>query len=147
MNPILVPPVLLLLVMNDIYFLEGGWRGRLITSHISLMGWQCETTYVCPWQLQQIHQGKPYPTTALTVVWPTPQMWCKVSLAVLPLKNLHLRWSQTTAARSLVGLYCGSCVRDEGWGRMTFSSRDRAFFCSGLQGVDLGLDSGIAPGH
>ena len=23
---------------DDIYFLEGGWRGRLITSHISLMG-------------------------------------------------------------------------------------------------------------
>ena len=25
------------LVMNDVYFLEGGWRGRLITSHISPM--------------------------------------------------------------------------------------------------------------
>ena len=23
---------------DDIYFLEGGWRGRLITSHISLTG-------------------------------------------------------------------------------------------------------------
>ena len=44
---------------------------------------------------------------------------------MLPLKNLHLRWSQTAAARSLVGPYHGSCVRDMGWGRMTFSSRDR----------------------
>ena len=26
------------LVMNDVYFLEGGRRGRLITNHISLMG-------------------------------------------------------------------------------------------------------------
>ena len=37
-------------------------------------GPRCETAYICPWQLQRIHQGKPYPTTALTVVWLTPQM-------------------------------------------------------------------------
>ena len=59
---------------DDVHFLEGGnGEGRLVTSNISLMGPWCETTYVCPWQLQQIHQGKPYPTTALTVVWLAPQ--------------------------------------------------------------------------
>ena len=59
---------------DDVYFLEGGRRGRLITSDISPHGLQCWTTYVCPWQLQWIHQGKPYLTTALTVVWLAPQM-------------------------------------------------------------------------
>ena len=58
---------------NDVYFLEGGTeREACHQLHLPHGPW-CETAYVCPWQLQQIHQGKPYPTTALTVVWLTPQ--------------------------------------------------------------------------
>ena len=58
---------------DDVYFLEG-WMEREAhhQPHLPHRPW-CETTYICPWQLQRIHQGKPYPTTALTVVWLTPQ--------------------------------------------------------------------------
>ena len=44
------------------------------------------------------------------------------SLAVLPLKNLHLRHNQMAAARSLVGPNCGSLVRHTTRGSKTFSS-------------------------
>ena len=46
----------------------------------------------------------------------------QASLAVPPLKNLHLRCSQMAAATSRVGLYCGSHARDNTWGSRTFSS-------------------------
>ena len=45
----------------------------------------------------------------------------QASLAVPPLKNLHLRQSQMAAARSQVGFH----ARDDGWGSRTFSSWDR----------------------
>ena len=48
----------------------------------------------------------------------------QASLAVPPLKNLHLTCSQMAAARSWVGLYHGSHARDATWGRRTFSSWD-----------------------
>ena len=48
----------------------------------------------------------------------------QASLAVPPLKNLHLRCSQTAAARNQVGLYHGSHARDDAQGSRTFSSRD-----------------------
>ena len=48
----------------------------------------------------------------------------QASLAVLPLKILHLRHSQMAAARSQVGLYCGSHARDTTQGSRTFSSQD-----------------------
>ena len=48
----------------------------------------------------------------------------QASLAVPPLKNLHLRHSQMAAARSQVGPYHGSCARDNAWGSRTFSSQD-----------------------
>ena len=46
------------------------------------------------------------------------------SLAMLLLKNLHLRCNQMAAARSLVGLNLGSLVRPAkfSWGSKTFSS-------------------------
>ena len=62
------------LVMNDVYFLEGGTEREAHHQPHLPHGPQCETTYICSWWLQQIHRGKPYQTTALTVVWPTPQM-------------------------------------------------------------------------
>ena len=48
----------------------------------------------------------------------------QASLAMLPLKNLHLRHSQMAAARSWVGPYHGSHARDTTWGSRTFSSWD-----------------------
>ena len=48
----------------------------------------------------------------------------QASLAVLPLKNLHLRCNQTAAARRWVGLYHGSHARDATQGSRTFSSWD-----------------------
>ena len=48
----------------------------------------------------------------------------QASLAVPPLKNLHLRHSQMAAASSWVGPYCGSHARDTAWGSRTFSSHD-----------------------
>ena len=48
----------------------------------------------------------------------------QASLAVPPLKNLHLMCSQTAAARSWVGLYHGPHARDNTWGSRTFSSWD-----------------------
>ena len=58
---------------DDVHFLEGGTeREAHHQLHLPHGPW-CETAYVCPWQLQWIHQGKPYLTTALTVVWLTPQ--------------------------------------------------------------------------
>ena len=58
---------------DGVHFLEGGMeREAHHQQHLPHGPW-CETAYICPWQLQQIHQGKPYPTTALTVVWLTPQ--------------------------------------------------------------------------
>ena len=59
---------------DDVYFLEGGMKREAHHQPHLPHRPQCETTYVCPWQLQQIHQGKPYLPTALTVVWLTPQM-------------------------------------------------------------------------
>ena len=44
------------------------------------------------------------------------------SLAVLLLKNLHLRCNQIPAARSLVGPNHGSLVRHTAWGSKTFWS-------------------------
>ena len=58
---------------DDIYFLGGTEREACHQQHLPHGLW-CETAYVCPWQFQRIHQGKPYPTTALTVVWLAPQM-------------------------------------------------------------------------
>ena len=57
----------------DVYFLEGGTKREAHHQPHLPHGPRCGTAYVCPWQLQQIHQGKPYPITALTVVWLTPQ--------------------------------------------------------------------------
>ena len=59
---------------DDVYFLEGVMEREAHHQLHLPYGPRCETAYVCPWQLQQIHQGKPYLTTALTVVWLTPQM-------------------------------------------------------------------------
>ena len=44
------------------------------------------------------------------------------SLAMLPLKNLCLRCSQTVAARSWVGPNCGSYARDAAQGSRSFSN-------------------------
>ena len=120
--------------MMTFYFLEGRTEKEAHHQLHLPHGLWCETAYVCPWQLQQIHQGKPYLTTALTVVWLTTSNMVQASLAVLPLKNLHLRWSQTAAARSLVGPYHGSCVRDKGCGEDDFFQPGQAFFCGGLWG-------------
>ena len=67
------------------------------------------------------------------------------SLAVLPLKNLHLRHSQMAAARSRVGPNHGSLIRHTAWGSRTFLS------CVNLSSVvifrgDIALDSGNALG-
>ena len=48
----------------------------------------------------------------------------QASLVVPPLKNMHLRCSQTAEARSQVCPYHGSCARDAAWGSRTFSSWD-----------------------
>ena len=48
----------------------------------------------------------------------------QASLAVLPLKNLHLRHSQMAAARSWVGPNCGSHARDATQGSRTLSNQD-----------------------
>ena len=70
----------------------------------------------------------------------------QVSLAMLPLKNLHLRHSQMAAARSWVGLYCGSHARDATRGSRTFSSWD-SLSSVVIFGGDLAPDSDNAPGH
>ena len=65
----------------------------------------------------------------------------EASLAVPPLKNLHLRCNQRAAASSRVGPYCGSHVRDAAWGSRTLSSQDshssvvifRGGSCTGLR--------------
>ena len=57
---------------DGVYFLEGRTEREAHHQRHLPHGLQCEITYICPWQLQWIHQGKPYPTTALTVVWLTP---------------------------------------------------------------------------
>ena len=68
------------------------------------------------------------------------------SLAVMPLKNLHLRHSQMAAARSQVGPNCGSHARHATRGSRTFSSHvnlsSAVIFRGGLE-----LDSGNALGH
>ena len=48
----------------------------------------------------------------------------QASLAMPPLKNLHLRHNQTAAARSWVGLYHGSHARDATQGSRTFSNQN-----------------------
>ena len=48
----------------------------------------------------------------------------QASLAMLPLKNLHLRHNQTASASCWVGLYHGSHVRDAARGSRTLSSWD-----------------------
>ena len=69
----------------------------------------------------------------------------QASLAVPPLKNLHLTCSQMAAARSQVGLYCGSHARDAAQGSRTFSSWDSSLLQLSL-GEDLGPDSDNALG-
>ena len=113
-----------MLVMNDIYFLEGGWRGRLVTSHISLMGHSVRLlTFALGGSSRSTKVN--FTDNSFDSCLAHTSNVVQASLAVPLLKILHLRWSQTTAARSLVGPYCGSCARDEGWGRRTFSSWDR----------------------
>ena len=48
----------------------------------------------------------------------------QASLAMPPLKNLHLRRNQTAAASSWVGPYHGSHARDATWGSRTLSNWD-----------------------
>ena len=123
---------------------RGGWRGRLITSDISLMGHGVgPLTYAL---------GSSSRSTKVNLTW--QQLWqlfgshLKHSASLLgsaAMKNLCLRQSQTAAARSLVGPYHGSCVRDVGQGRMTFPA-GTGILLLWSSGVDLGLDSGNAPG-
>ena len=69
------------------------------------------------------------------------------SLAMLPLKNLHLRCSQMAAARSWVGPNHGSLMRQTTWGSRTFSSHVNLSSAVVFGGGDLELDSGNALGH
>ena len=57
----------------------------------------------------------------------------QASLAMPPLKNLHLRHNQMAAASSRVGLYHGSHVRDTTQGSRTLQL-GQSFFCSHLWG-------------
>ena len=68
------------------------------------------------------------------------------SLAVPPLKNLHLRHSQTAAARSQVGPNHGSHARHATWGSRTFSSHVNLSSVV-IFGGDLEADSGNTLGH
>ena len=56
------------------------------------------------------------------------------SLAMPPLKNLHLRHSQMAAARSWVGPNCGSHARHATWGKQDLLQPCQSFFCSHLWG-------------
>ena len=127
-----------------IHFLVGGRGGchQLCLPH----GLWCGTAFISLWWLQQCHRGKLYPTAAWKAAWPAPQNVVQASLVVPPLKNLHLRWSQMAAARSWVGLYFGSCARDNARGSRTFSSWDRCSSAQSSSEVDLGPDSGNALG-
>ena len=69
-----------------------------------------------------------------------------VSLAMLPLRNLHLRCNQTAAARSWMGPNCGSFIRHTTWGSRTFSSHVN-LSSAVIFGGDLEPDSGNTPGH
>ena len=68
------------------------------------------------------------------------------SLAMLPLKNLHLRCNQMAAARSLVSPNHGSLIRHATWGSKTFSSHVNLSSVV-IFGGDLAPDSGNALGH
>ena len=70
----------------------------------------------------------------------------QASLAVPPLKNLHLRHSQMAAASSQVGPNHGSHARDAAQGSRTFSSCDN-LSSAVIFGGDLAPDSDNALGH
>ena len=96
--------------------LLGGGRGhhQLCLLH----GLWCGTSFISLWWLCRCHQREMDSCLAQT------SNMVQASLAVPPLKNLHLRCSQMTAARSWVGPYHGSCARDTLRGSRTFSSQD-----------------------
>ena len=67
------------------------------------------------------------------------------SLAMPPLKNLHLRHSQMAAARSWVGPNHGSLMKHTAQGSRTFSSHVN-LSSAVIFGGDLEPDSGNTPG-
>ena len=63
-----------------------------------------------------------FPNSSLDSCLAQTSNMVQASLAVPPLKNLHLRCSQMAAARSWVGPNHGSHARHTTWGSRTFSS-------------------------
>ena len=105
-----------------IHFLGGGRRG-----HHQLRPPSWATVWDCfhfPLVALPVPPRYTLPDNSLDSCLAQTSNVVQVSLAVLPLKNLHLRHSQMAAARSWVGLYHGSHARDDARGSQTFSSWD-----------------------
>ena len=104
-----------------IHFLVGGGGSSPAMSPSQAMVWDC---FHFPLVAPLVPPRYTLPDNSLDSCLAWTSNVVQASLAVPPLKNLCLRHSQTAAARSWVGLYCGSCARDATWGSRTLSSLD-----------------------
>ena len=87
-----------------------------------------------------------FPNSSLDSCLAQTSNMVQASLAVLLLKNLHLRCSQMAAARSWVDPNHGSHARDAAQGSRTFSNHDSLSSAVFFRG-DLAPDSDNTPGH
>ena len=124
--------------------LLGGGRGHH-QLHL-LHGPRCGTTYTSLWQPQLEPPRYTLPNSSLDSCLAQTSNMVQASLAMLPLKNLHLRHNQMAAARSWVGLYHGSHARDAMLRGAGLSPTGPVSLLQLSLGVDLALDSDNTPG-
>ena len=107
------------MVLGLIHFLVGGLVSSPAMSPSWAMVWDLlHFSLVAP----PVPRRYTFPNSSLDSCLAQTSNMVQASLAMLPLKNLHLRHSQMAAARSQVGPNCGSCARHAAQGSRTFSS-------------------------
>ena len=107
------------MVLHLIHFLVGG----LVSSPAMSPSWAAVWDLLdFPLVALPVPPRYTFPNSSLDSCLAQTSNMVHASLAMLPLKNLHLRCSQTAAARSWVGPNCGSHERHATQRSRTFSS-------------------------
>ena len=107
------------MVLCLIHFFVGG----LVSSPAMLPSWVAVWDLLCfPLVAPPVPPRYTFPDSSFNSCLAQTSNMVHASLAMLLLKNLHLRHNQMAAARSLVGPNCGSLVRHTAWGNKTFLS-------------------------
>ena len=131
------------MVLHLIHFLVGG----LVSSPTTLPSWAAVWDLLhFPLVALLVPPRYTFPNSSLDSCLAQTSNVVHAFLAMLPLKNLHLRCNQMAAARSWVGPNHGSLIRHAAWRSRTFSSHVNLSSAVIFRG-DIELDSGNALGH